>query len=288
MDAPTLSLLSICNQIDVKTASTAASTTNLGSSWAAGNSWGTGTAPTLSGRVPTNATTGALPLPSTAAVLGSAGYRLARYRFNMLNGAAGITCFDRLVDFGGGSAIPTTAQNTSAQVLTRYTSGIGNQIFLEVYTTGASSVATNVTVSYTNQSGTSGRTAVLALAAGWCTAQRIYMIPLQFGDTGVLSIQSFTFSAASPNAGNVGVIIAHPIGMMTSGNLNLTNGAGGCPFRDITSFCWNPILTNACLFLTYMTTTTATGACDFSYSLVLNETVCNSLASSSNAYNGNR
>lgn len=268
MDAPTLSLLSICNQIDVKTASTSASTTNLGSSWTATNSWGTGAAPALTGRVPDNTTTGALALPSASPVLGSAGYRLARYRFNMLNGAAGITCLDRLVDFGGGSAIPITAQTTSAQVLTRYTSGVGNQIFLEVYTTGASSVATNITVSYTNQAGTAGRSAVLALATGWCIGQRFYMIPLQAGDTGVRSIQSFTFSATSPNAGNVGVLIVRPIGMMTSGNLNLTNGTGGCPFRDITSFCWSPALTNACLFLSYMTSSTATGACDFSYSLI--------------------
>lgn len=266
MDAATLSFLVHTNQVDVRTASTAATTTNTGSSWTSGNSWGAGSIPTLLGRIPDNTTTGSLPFPSTTP--NSSTWKLCRYKFVMQNGCGNAVLMDRLVDYGGGSGLLTTPQVFTANALTRYNSGTGNQIYLEVYTTGASSNACTATVSYTNEAGSTGRTATIALAAGWMTTTRIFMVPLQAGDKGVRAIASITLSAVSPNAGNFGCVIAHPLGMLTTGTVNTTGGCGDGRFRDFTSFSCQPILTNASLFLTYMSSSTAIGVCDISYSLV--------------------
>lgn len=268
MDAATLALLSIGTESRTSTASIAASTTAFGSSWTVSNSWGTGTAPILTGRACDNTTTGAMPLPTTTPNLGSSGFRISRHRLIMPNGAFGTLLMDRLVDYGGGSGILITAQTVISTALTRYTSGVGNQLFMEVYASGASSNATTLSVSYTNESGTTGRTATLSMAAGWLTLPKILMIPLQQGDKGVQAIASFTLGTTSPNAGNFGITIAHPIGLLTSGNVNSTGGCGETPYRDITSFCTNPILSNACLYFSCMSNASATGTCFIDYSMV--------------------
>lgn len=269
MDNATLQFLAGINQIDVRTGNIIQTqTTTIGSSWIVVNSWSAGSVPTLTGRVANNTTTGAMPIPTTTPFLGSAGFRLAKYRCIMQSGSLSATVLDRLVDFGGASAIPTTAQNFTAQVITRYTNGIGNKLYIEIYANGASANATNITISYTNENSVAGRSAIIAVPASWCVAGRVYVVPLQTGDKGVISVENVTCSVASPNAGNFGVTIAQPLGMISSGNVNSTAGCGAAPFNDITRICWKPVLSNACMFMIIMSSLTVTGVCDISYSLI--------------------
>lgn len=267
MDANILGYLSAINQVDTFNQNTSASSSNPGSSWIQTNSWGTGVAPTLAGRVCDNTTVGAYPLANIAPFKGASGYQLARYRIIMPNGGSNIIFYDRLVDYGGASAIPTTAQNFSAQALTRYTNGIGNQLILEVYATSTGSSATTITVSYTNENSVSGRIATLAAPASWCTVPRIYNLSLQAGDQGVISVQSVTLGTTSTNAGDFGISIVRPV-MIWSSGLGTTNGVCQVDYRDFTRIIANPVLPNACLFLSYITSTTATGTLALAHSLI--------------------
>jgi hypothetical protein len=263
MNAATLGYLSVNNQLDILLASVSCTPSNPGSSWIANG----GTTPTLSGRVCNNATAGALPLPLVSPSLGSAGFQLVKYKMSIPAGACNAVVYDRLVDYGGAVANTTSAQNFSAQSLTRYTSGLGNQLILEVYSTSTGSSATSCTISYTNELGNSGRSATLNLPASWCSIPRIYNFSLQSGDLGVRSIQSVTLGTTSTNAGDFGINIVYPIATLATG-LSIANGVGGFGFRDITRIISNPVLSNACLFFSFQCSGSVTGSVALSYSLV--------------------
>src|SRR5262245_52059430 len=70
-----------------------------------------------------------------------------------------LVLYDRLLHISGLSGTNTGAQTVQSSrnpALTRYTSGVGNQIWIEIYTQiGASS--TTITASYTDQDGNSGQ-----------------------------------------------------------------------------------------------------------------------------------
>lgn len=129
---------------------------------------------------------------------------------------------DRLVQHGGLSAIVTGAQTTNlpTAALPRYTSGVGVMIGLEIYTI-IGATGTTVTVSYTNQAGTAGRTSVAAVLGGtnFREASRVIQLPLQQGDTGCRSVESVTLAASTGTAGNFGVTLFRPLLMFPTGNL---------------------------------------------------------------------
>lgn len=117
-------------------------------------------------------------------------------------------------------ATAQTLVNTTT--LTRYTTGAGLFPFFEVgATTGAT--AHNIALSYTNQAGTAGRAlgATVAMTASAIvphiahsgTASNNYgpFLPLAAGDTGVRSVQTLTFSAASGTASTGTLVLAKPI-----------------------------------------------------------------------------
>jgi len=85
---------------------------------------------------------------------------------------------------------------------------IGLTIYTQIGTT-----ATTVTVSYTNSSGTSGRTstAVVIGGTGFREASRMILIPLQADDVGVNSVESVTLVASTTTAGNFGVTLFRPL-----------------------------------------------------------------------------
>lgn len=122
--------------------------------------------------------------------------------------------YDRLVHTGGLSGTVTSAQTTNlpTTALTRGLSYTGNQIWLEIYTI-IGTTATTVTCSYTNQAGTAGRTTKAAAfgGTGLREAERIIIMTLQDGDTGVKSVESVTVLASTTTAGNFGVTIARPL-----------------------------------------------------------------------------
>lgn len=109
---------------------------------------------------------------------------------------------DRLWHNSGFTITTTTAQTVnSAAFPARDEDGStnGNKVLvgIEVSTvTGNGSPVTNTTMSYTNQSGTSGRTATIASFPATAVAGTFIPFTLQAGDKGVRSIQSLTLGTS--------------------------------------------------------------------------------------------
>jgi hypothetical protein len=142
--------------------------------------------------------------------------------------ATGVPGTLMLVDMQG--YYPGISNNTtSPQTLVgtpslRYTNGEGVRAFL-VQTSGSGATAQNVTMSYTNQANTSGRTLPVTVAmtasaisghiAHSGTAANNYgpFLPLASGDTGIRSVQNVTMSAA--NTGTCALVLARPLATIT-------------------------------------------------------------------------
>lgn len=162
--------------------------------------------------------------------------------------------YDRLLHISGLSGTSTSAQNVqsgSGVVLTRNTGGVGNQIWVEIYT-AIGTTATTITASYTNQAGTAGRTTVATAFGGSAlnNAQRMINLPLQAGDTGVQSVQTVTLAASTLTAGDFGVTIVRPLLTafcpVAGGVLNRDLLAGIPPVQTID--------TDACIAAMYLPT----------------------------------
>jgi hypothetical protein len=264
MDSSTLNILSTANEYNFRPANVAPSLTAYTSGWAAANPWGTGALPGTSGRQCSNATTGALPIPSATSE--GSKLRITRSKCGAAGNGISYCIYDRLVDYSGFLATDTSLNALTAVSLPRFTSGAGVFFFLEVYTTGASAVATTCTVSYTNQAGVSGRTATVALPTNWLAATRAYVPVLQSGDTGVRSIQSSQLAGASPNAGNYGFTLFGPLTGASS--LRVTSAGLGTAYRDLTQTLCVPFDTTSCLSYWIAANSTAVGAPELSYSVV--------------------
>lgn len=220
----------------------------FGSMWQFQGTPGPGATPTTVA-APTSATVGAIPFTNPGG---------GREKFIVTCGMAygeeiGIMVYDRLLHIGGLDATLTSAQ-TVGGTLTRNTGGVGNQIWLEIYTS-PSVTARNLTASYTNQAGTSGRTTQVADAFGVNSnaVGSLHPLQLQAGDTGVRSVQSVTQTEANATAGNYGVTIARPL-MMVQG-MHEHPGILGRNMPEVEA--------DACLALAYyssQTTTMMTGA----------------------------
>jgi hypothetical protein len=124
----------------------------------------------------------------------------------MATQAGRLLVLDRLWHNGGYTITSTAAQNsttptwpsrcpTSGTDDTPTTTGIGVLLALEVSAATGAGTPT-ITISYTNQAGTAGRTATNIIATVATSAiGATYFIGLQAGDTGVRSVQSLTLSA---------------------------------------------------------------------------------------------
>lgn len=158
-----------------------------------------------------------------------------------------VVLYDRLLHIGNLSGTVTTAQTVGGS-LTRNTGGVGNQIWVEVYTQ-IGATGTTITASYTNQAGTSGRTtqATVFGGTGFREAQRIIQLPLAAGDTGVQAVASVTVLATTGTAGNFGCIIANPLLHMPIGQVGVGLArdliAGLPPIREV--------VTDACLAMMF-------------------------------------
>lgn len=206
-----------------------------------------GAAPTTAA-APTRATTGALGQQNAGTT------QLWPVAFDGVSLAGGvgqqsslILC-DRLSHQGGLSGIVTTAQTTNlpTAALTRYTTGDGVWLGVEIYT-AVGATGTTITASYTNQAGTAGRTtrAVVFGGTGFNNLSRMILLPLADGDTGVQSVQSVTVLATTGTAGAFGVTLFKPL-------LVLPVGAGAETFkRHVLNNGFMPlveVLDDACLF----------------------------------------
>lgn len=206
-----------------------------------GNNWTTGwyairTGPGTTGNIGVVPTTAAVPTVTTAGSMlkdlplsGSAGLNLLSVNAITRDGLVYCMLVDRLSHQGGLAANTTSAQTTNlpTAALTRYTTGDGVMIALEVYTAPSDGNNAGVTVSYTNQAGTSGRSATGRI--GFTTNGIAYpgytvFCALQAGDTGVRSVESVTMGSALGTAGNFGVTLYKPLGIICCNPGNSLNG----------------------------------------------------------------
>jgi hypothetical protein len=201
------------NRIDGAAMSASNSQTASSTLWQLNSTLGKCTGPTGTARNPTRATTGSLGQanPTGGRKLYLTGVYLTA------STSSTILVIDRLADISGLSGTVTTAQNTTSLSVSRYTGSEsrGNEIWIEINTL-IGTTATTLTVSYTNQAGTSGRTskAVVIGGSGRREIYRIFPVPLANGDTGVRSVESVTLAGTTGTAGDFGVVILRPLVMI--------------------------------------------------------------------------
>ena len=197
---------------------------------------------------PTNVTVGSL-------LQNNAGNNREKWLLGMVASSlsiGSIILYDRLLHNGGLSGTVITAQ-TVGGTLTRNTGGLGNQIWVEIYT-AIGATATTITASYTNEAGASGRTTIATAigGTGFREATRIIPLPLAGGDRGVRSVASVTLAATTGTVGNFGVTIARPLAVIPMSIV----GAGSV--RDFISGLPSIIKigSGACLVFAWMPNTT--------------------------------
>ena len=102
------------------------------------------------------------------------------------------------------------------------TYGARNELWFEALATFTSATAFTVTVSYTNQAGTSGRTATMPTqAAANLTLGKMIQLSLQAGDTGIQQINSVTTTTGSATAGSYNLNIMRSL--WTQGRIRVAN-----------------------------------------------------------------
>lgn len=227
--------------------------------WAA-MAFGAGAAITTAA-APTRATTGALNLSTGQGIINGGTGRLSALGLNFGSNALGsLMICDRLSHQGGLSGTTTGAQTTNlpTAALTRYTTGEGVMLGITIYS-AVGATATTITASYTNQAGTSGQTTPLVVfgGTGFNAANRMVLLPLAAGDTGVRAVASVTITASTTTAGAFGATLFKPLfvanidssDQWTSSQANFVSGRTGCGIPEI--------MDDACLFAIYMGNTTS-------------------------------
>lgn len=162
---------------------------------------------------------------------------------------AGVTTmYDRLFHCSGLVANTTAVQAVNGPSVTRNVSGIGNEIWLEIYTQ-VGGTATTISVTYINQD---GNVAVTPLAVFGGTGNReegrILRLTLAEADSGVKSIVSVKLTASTAGTGDFGVLIANSIATV------LNEGSGSAGFRDFITGtpCTPEISRDACLAFIFL------------------------------------
>jgi len=216
----------------------------------------------ITGDIATSGTTGSIPTSGTTGSMSFANAQSGNDKWLIQTSGVGsiggtYILYDRLYhnhNLSGTSAVEQTVQGdpNPTPAITRYTDGVGNMVFIEIYTTIGASLTT-VKMTYTNQDGVTGCVSELTGIGGNARREspRTIPMPLKKGDTGVRAVKSVTLTATTGTVGNFGVTIAHPLAMFAG------NGAGVCGWRDYTTGVPGipKILDNACLAWMFMPTT---------------------------------
>ena len=202
---------------------------------------------TTTGTVPTDATAGC---PTINAFGGSATGYLAQVEFGS-SVACRIKLFDLLWTGGAYAFNASTTGQTPTSFSSRVPGGTDfndTQIWLEQVTAGTG--VQNVAVTYTNQSGTTGRsTGTVATAAN--ILGRMWQLPLQAGDTGVQGVTGVVGSTAT--AGTFNILVMRPL---WSGRVKIAND-GDC--HDLTRTGMPIVYADSALFMAIAADSTATG-----------------------------
>lgn len=225
-----------------KVTDTSATTGFLHSLWTIGGSPAAGAAAgSANGAICTNTTTGAIPFVNAP---GGQSLYLAKVQIGgTLRNT--IHLYDRLWHNSGLDATNTGVQSFTQPALTRYTNGVGVEMYLEVYTALGATPAT-ITATYTNQAGSGSRTATYLTAANH-GIRRNGLFELQSGDTGVQSVQSVQLSGSTGSVGNFGITLMRRI---ASFDINLGEFANVYEALDLGL---PKIENDACLFFTGVT-----------------------------------
>jgi hypothetical protein len=163
--------------------------------------------------VPTDATVGC---PAIDAFGGGATGYLAQVDFGS-SVACRMKLFDMVFKAGAYAFNANTALTAQPSYVSRMPGGsyVDTQIWIEPVT--AFTGNPTFTITYTNQSGTTGRTATLA--AGLApTLGRMMQIPLQAGDTGIQKIDNVAATVAT--VGTFNVLVLRPL---WSGRVRIAN-----------------------------------------------------------------
>lgn len=169
---------------------------------------------TAAGVVPTDATAGCPTIDAFGA--GAVG-NLAQVDFGS-SVACRLKLFDMVFKAGAYSfAAGTTSLTAQPSYVSRMPGGSysDTQIWIEVSTAFVTGTAWQVQVTYTNQSGTSGRSTVIlpAANAAGLTLGRMYQLALQAGDSGVQKIDSVivTNGGTAMTVGAFNVLVMRPL-----------------------------------------------------------------------------
>ena len=202
---------------------------------------------TTTGTVPTDATAGC---PTISAFGGGATGYLAHVDFGC-SVACRLKLFDLLWKGGAYAFNANTSGNTPTSFSSRVPGGTDygdTQIWLEQVTAGT--LVQNVAVTYTNQSGTTGRsTGTVATAAN--IVGRMWQLPLQAGDTGVQGVTGVVGSVAS--AGTFNILVLRPL---WSGRVKIANDGD---VHDLSKTGMPELYADSALFLAVAADSTSTG-----------------------------
>lgn len=189
---------------------------------------------------------GSIPIP---AAVGGKNIHLARLEFSQAANIGGLTIVDRLWHNSGIVVATTTAQSITTPTLPARdnnggTAGAGVLAAIEFSTASSAAAITNTTLSYTNEAGTSGRTATISVPAT-PVAGTFVPFSLQAGDNGIRSIQSITLGTAY-TSGVIHLVLYREIASLGSPVANVTATAGpielGLPRVYDSSVLW-PVYT---------------------------------------------
>lgn len=206
-----------------------------------------GTAPGAAA-IPTRITTGAIPFTAPGGTREK--FLISTMICPLVAGV--FILYDRLFHISSLNGTLTTDQTiqgtTPTPALTRNTGGSGNFVFYEIYTLIGTGTST-LTMTYTNQEGTTGKTATINIGAtNFREVTRAQRIPLATGDSGVRAVEKIALSASTTTAGDFGITIAQPLAFIPVG------GAGIPGWRDYTTGLPGipAIAPNACLSLLFI------------------------------------
>lgn len=168
--------------------------------------------------------------------------------------AGTLILYDRLWACTGFSGTSTAAQAVTgfSGLPTRGGLGEGVEAWAEWYTATGSTTA-NLTMSYTNAAGTSGRTTTAVTLGTSVIAAQMFPLPLASGDSGVRSVASVTLSASTGTAGAFGITLLRRIAEipLVVANVNTT--------QDVFALGMPTLPDNACLALAVLASGTTTG-----------------------------
>lgn len=231
--------------------------------WTYEGTYGFGSVPPAAGEAPTRSTNGAIPFVAPGG---------SREKWLIQIGATANTTgvvilYDRLFHDSGLSGTSTADQTVQGDppspAISRYTDGVGNQAFYEIYTQ-IGSTATTLTMTYTDDAGNTGQTSTTTIGGtNNQRAQTIHRIPVASGDKGVRAIEKIKLTATTGTAGDFGIVIAKPLayiplsGASILGMRDYATGLPGIPKVDA----------DACLFMVWHAGTTTVpelfGCCSF-------------------------